>query len=134
MDRTGDTSNRKRAVDGLLSCHLLNSKGEEITTDVLKDHLICLYIGAIWSPPSNAFLNEFMHVYNASETSTFVVVHVDLSSEFDLQSLKSLDGFKGACYSLPPQHPMITYLKLKHNVSLIPKLAIIPKFFKSRIE
>ena len=102
MDPTGDPSNRKRAGNGLLSCHLLTSKGVEISTDVLKDHLICLYIGAIWSPPSNAFLKEFMHMYNTSDTSTFVVVYVDLSSEFNVQSLKTLDGFKGACYLIPP--------------------------------
>ena len=129
MDPAADSSNRKRASNGLLSCHLLTSIGAEISTDVLIDNLICLYIGAIWSPPSNAFLKEFMHVYNTSDTSTFVVVYVDLSSEFDLQSLKILDGFKGACYLIPPKHPMIAYLKLKHKVSLIPKLVFISKLF-----
>ncbi|MDA7823130.1 thioredoxin family protein [Opitutales bacterium] len=119
----GDDHQESSTQESLFPKKLLDSKGKEVSANVLGDKIVGIYFSAAWCPPCRHFTPSLVEFRNKNKKDFEVIfVSSDRSSEDQLKYMKKY-GMKW--YTLPHGSEAANNLKKKFQVRGIPSLVIV---------
>lgn len=110
-------------LEDLFQGPLLDSKGKEVSKDVLAGKTIGLYFSAHWCPPCRGFTPKLVE-FRDSNKKDFEVVFVS-SDRSSKAHMDYMSGSKMKWYTMPHGSDAANALKKKYEVRGIPYLVIV---------